>query len=139
MPGLVKKSPLKGTPSVGFTRLFSCSPGLYARAGLALPYLLYDIWVSSDRTAGIYFGELKMMKKRAFTLVVILAFWCLPTPAPAAPVLAGHQPPAAGEQLVERVLTWLRQRLPEAPKPQKTPPVSRKCRGTIDPDGLCKS
>jgi len=32
MPGLVEKSPLKGTPSVGFTRLFSGSPGIYARA-----------------------------------------------------------------------------------------------------------
>ena len=33
MPGLVEKSPLKGTPAVGFTRLFSRSPGIYARAG----------------------------------------------------------------------------------------------------------
>ena len=28
-----QKSPLKGTPAVGFTRLFSHSPGIYARAG----------------------------------------------------------------------------------------------------------
>ncbi len=28
-----QKSPLKGTPAVGFTRLFSRSPGIYARAG----------------------------------------------------------------------------------------------------------
>jgi hypothetical protein len=77
-----------------------------------------------------------MRNKCALTLVVLLAFWLLPTPAPAAPILAGGQPPATSEQLVERVLTWLRQRLPEA-KPQKTPPVSQKCRGTIDPDGLC--
>jgi hypothetical protein len=34
MPGLVQKSPLKGTQSVGFTRLFSHSPGIYARAGV---------------------------------------------------------------------------------------------------------
>jgi hypothetical protein len=34
MPGLVEKSPLKGTPAVGFTRLFSRSPGIDARAGL---------------------------------------------------------------------------------------------------------
>ncbi len=78
------------------------------------------------------------MKKRALLLVVILAFWFLPTPAPAAPVRAGHQPPATSEQLVERVLTWLRQRLPEAPKPQKPPAPLQKCRGTIDPDGMCQ-
>ena len=78
-----------------------------------------------------------MRKISAFTLVLILAICFLPAPAPAAPVLVGHQPPATSEQLVERVLTWLRQRLPEAPKPQKAPPVSRKCRGTIDPDGKC--
>jgi hypothetical protein len=80
-----------------------------------------------------------MMKKRALPLVVILAFLSLPTPAPAAPVVAGHQPPAAGEQLVERVLSWLRQRLTEAPKPQKPPTSLQKCRGTIDPDGKCLS
>ena len=37
MPGLVEKSPLKGTPSVGFTRLFSGSPGIYARVGAGYP------------------------------------------------------------------------------------------------------
>ncbi len=79
-----------------------------------------------------------MRKISAFTLVVILAICFLPAPAPAAPVLVGHQPPATGEQLVERVLTWLRQRLPEAPKPQKEPPVSRKCGGTLDPNGECR-
>lgn len=78
-----------------------------------------------------------MMKKRALPLVVILALSFLATPAPAAPVLASHRPPATGEQLVERILTWLRQRLPEAPKPQKPQTVLRKCRGTIDPDGKC--
>ncbi len=31
-----QKSPLKGTPAVGFTRLFSHSPGIYARAGVWL-------------------------------------------------------------------------------------------------------
>lgn len=98
----------------------------------------FMIRVSSDRTAGIYFGELKMMKKRALTLVVLLAFWFLPTPAPAAPALAGHQRPATGEEFVERVLTWLRQRLPEAPKPQKVPTASPKCGGTLDPDGQCR-
>jgi hypothetical protein len=75
-----------------------------------------------------------MRKISAFTLVVILAICFLPAPVSAAPVLMGHQPPA-GEQLVERVLTWLRQRLPEAPKPQKAPPVSRKSGGTVDPNG----
>lgn len=76
-----------------------------------------------------------MRKISAFTLVVILAMCFLPAPAPAAPVLVGHRPPATDEQLVERVLTWLRQRLPEAPKPQKEPPVSRKSGGTLDPNG----
>ncbi len=36
-----QKSPLKGTPAVGFTRLFSLSPGIYARAG-ARPEAAFD-------------------------------------------------------------------------------------------------
>src|SRR5690349_9071495 len=40
-----QKSPLKGTQGVGFTRLFSRSPGIYARAGfrwLKDPYAVLD-------------------------------------------------------------------------------------------------
>lgn len=76
-----------------------------------------------------------MRKISAFTLVVILAICFLPAPASAAPGAMSHQPPAQGEPLVERALAWLRQRLPEAAKPEKAPPASTKSGGTLDPNG----